>query len=282
MLLGINMLLWTPAVSEQHFNLFARIKRAGYDGAELPIFGGDPEEYRKVGQAMGDEGLRATAVTIIPDMEHSCLSSDAKVRAAALSHLKWAVDCLAAANGEVLCGPYYHPLGVFTGDGPTAEETASLVDVHKAAARYAAAADIKLSVEPLNRFECYALNTVSDAAEIVKRVDEPNYGLLYDTFHANIEEKDPVATIAPALGQINHVHTSENDRGTPGKGHVPWAETFSALKSGGFDGWHVIEAFGRSLPEIAEATRVWRDFFPSPDEVVEFGHDFLRRTHGEA
>ncbi len=72
--------------------------------------------------------------------------------------------------------------------------------------------------------------------------------MLYDTFHANIEEKDPVGVIAPNIEQIIHVHTSENDRGTPGKGHVPWAATFKALKDGGYDGWYVIEAFGRALP----------------------------------
>ena len=61
----------------------------------------------------------------------------------------------------------------------------------------------------------------------MRRVGRPDYGLLYDTFHANIEEKDPVGVIGPNLGAINHVHLSENDRGTPGKGHVPFLETFA-------------------------------------------------------
>src|SRR5262245_44984674 len=230
MLLGFNMLLWSPQVREEHFPMFDRLKKTGYDGVELPIFVGTPEDYRKVGKALKDSGLRVTAVTVIPDAEHDCTSSDAKARAGGLAHLKWAIDCLEAAGGEVLCGPFYQPLGIFSGNPPTAEERSGIVEVHKAAARYAAKAKISLAVEPLNRFECYALNTVADAAEIVRRVDEPNYGLLYDTFHTNIEEKDPVGVIAPHLKQIRHVHTSENDRGTPGKGHVPWAETFKALK----------------------------------------------------
>ena len=45
-------------------------------------------------------------------------------------------------------------------------------------------AGIKLSVEPLNRFECHGLNTLADTTEIVARVDEPNSGMLYDTFWA--------------------------------------------------------------------------------------------------
>ena len=82
---------------------------------------------------------------------------------------------------------------------------------------------------------------------MVDKVAEPNYGLLYDTFHANIEEKDPVGVIAPYLSRINHVHLAENDRGTPGKGHVPWEATLRAFKQGGYEGWFAIEAFGRAL-----------------------------------
>jgi D-psicose/D-tagatose/L-ribulose 3-epimerase len=102
MLLGFNMLLWSPSVAEEHFPMFAKLKATGYDGVELPIFGGTPEEFEKVGQAAKDEGLRVNGVAVIPDAEHDCTSADAKVRAAGLDHIKWAIDCLEAAGGEVL------------------------------------------------------------------------------------------------------------------------------------------------------------------------------------
>ena len=138
------------------------------------------------------------------------------------------------------------------------------MSVHKDAAAYAARHNIKLSVEPLNRFECYVLNTVADSADVVRQVSEPNYGLLYDTFHANIEEKDPVGVIAPNIAQINHVHFSENDRGTPGKGHVPWAATMKALKQSGYDGWCVIEAFGRALARPSSGDPRLARLLPQP------------------
>ena len=282
MLLGFNMLLWSTHVTEEHFPLLADIKRAGYDGVEIPIFEGAPEHFAKVGRAVRDNGLRATAVTVMPDAAHDCTSSDPSIQAAALEHITWAVDCLTAAGGETLCGPFHQPLGVFSGDPPTAAERANVVSVHKKAAAYAARHNVKLSIEPLNRFECYVLNTVDAAAEVVRAVNAPNYGLLYDTFHSNIEEKDPVGVIAPNLSFINHVHFSENDRGTPGKGHVPWSATMRALKRGGYDGWCAIEAFGRALPDLAAATRVWRDFFPNREEVYRFGHDFLREQWAKA
>jgi D-psicose/D-tagatose/L-ribulose 3-epimerase len=104
--------------------------------------------------------------------------------------------------------------------------------------------------------------------------------MMYDTFHANIEEKDPVAAYRDNVEHIVHFHVSENDRGTPGKGHVPWKETFAAVKESGYDSWLTIEAFGRALPDLAAATRVWRDFFPTREEVYEEGIRFIKSHIG--
>jgi D-psicose/D-tagatose/L-ribulose 3-epimerase len=73
-----------------------------------------------------------------------------------------------------------------------------------------------------------------------------------------------------------HVHISENDRGTPGSGHVHWDETFKALRKAKYDGWLTIEAFGRALPDLAAATKIWRDMFPSPEDVYVNGFKFIK------
>ncbi len=93
--------------------------------------------------------------------------------------------------------------------------------------------ELTLAVEPLNRFECYMLNTAAQAAAHVARVGRPNFGYLYDTFHANIEERDPVGVIGETIGAINYIHISENDRGTPGKGHIDLAAAIRAAKARG-------------------------------------------------
>jgi D-psicose/D-tagatose/L-ribulose 3-epimerase len=267
MKVGFNMLLWTTHVADEHLPLLQTLKKVGYDGVEVPIFEGDTAHFQKVGKAIKDNGLGCTSVTVIPDEEHNPISADARHRQAAVDYLKWAIDCSAAVGSTVLCGPFYQPLGVFTGRGPTEDEKQRAADAHRQAAEFAAKANLTLAVEYLNRFECYFLNIMADAADYVKRVNHPNVGVLYDTFHANIEEKDPVGCIGPYVDLIKHVHISENDRGTPGRGHIDWPGTFRALRSGGYDGWMVVEAFGRALPDLAAATRVWRDFFPSAEEV---------------
>src|SRR5690606_36425779 len=167
------------------------------------------------------------------------------------------------------------PLGVFTGSPPTDEERKWAAGVHRDAAEYARSAGVALAVETLNRFECYFLNLHDQAAAYVRQVDHPNFHMMFDTFHANLEEKDPIGSLRRNLAFTRHVHISENDRGAPGTGHVPWEDVFRTLVAGGYDGWLTIEAFSRALPELAAVTRVWREYDPQ-EEVVEGGCRFIR------
>jgi D-psicose/D-tagatose/L-ribulose 3-epimerase len=273
---GFNLLLWTTHVGETHFSLLEKLKAAGYDGVEIPVFEGDVAHFEQVARALADNGLDCTTVTVLPSEAHSAISPEPESRAGALDHLKWAIECSTALGSELLCGPFHQPLAVFSGAGPTDDEKARAAEVHRQAADIAAEAGLVLAIEPLNRFECYFLNTMADARAHVRRVDRPNFGALYDTFHANIEEKDPVGCIAETADVIRHVHVSENDRGTPGKGHVPWLATFRALRAAGYDGWLTVEAFGTALPALAAATKIWRDLHASPEEVYEHGLRTMR------
>ena len=280
MKIGFNMLLWTTNLVEEEFHLLEKIKKVGYDGVEIPIFGGEEkvDHFKNIGKALKDNELECTSVTVIPDESRSPISDDESVRSNSLEYLKWAMDCSHALGSEILAGPYYQPLGVFSGEPPTQKEKENAAKVHQQAADYAKNLNLKLSIEPLNRFECYFLNIAQDASDYVDMVGKENFGYLYDTFHANIEEKDPVGVIGKTVKNINHIHISENDRGTPGKGNVPWKDTFEAIKNTDYDGWLTIEAFGRALPDLAAATRVWRDFFPSKEEVYEEGYKFIKQN----
>ncbi|MFO0852502.1 MAG: sugar phosphate isomerase/epimerase family protein [Gemmataceae bacterium] len=281
MKIGMNLLLWTGFVTEADFPTLAKIKKAGFDGVELPLFDGDANHYRAVRTELNNLGLACSTVTVMnPDTNP--ISSEASVRAAALDRLKWAIDMNFTLESVAMCGPYHSPLGVFSGTGPTADEKKRAAEVLRQAAEHAAGGNLTLAIEYLNRFECYFLTTAADAAALVKAVDHPNFRCMYDTFHAHIEEKSQASAIATVAPVMAHVHISENDRGTPGTGQVRWDEAFKAIKGTGYDGWLVIEAFGRALPDLAAATRVWRDLFPSPDEVYTKGIQFIRQKWAAA
>lgn len=281
MKLGMNLLLWTTAVTDEHLPLFAKLKETGFDGVEVPLSDAPDSQYRRITKELEVTGLQCTTVTLL-DAARNPISPDANVRRAALERLKWAIDRTAQLGGEVMCGPFHSAYKVFSGRGPTEDEKRWGADVLRAAGEEAAKVGVRLGVEFLNRFECYFLNTTADACELVRRVDHPSVGVLYDTHHANIEEKDVAAAIAAGAESIGHVHVSENDRGTPGKGQVRWTETFGALEEIDYDGWLVIEAFSRLQPDFAAAIHIWRDFFVSPEEVYRDGHRFVREMWARA
>lgn len=276
MKIGMNLLLWTGFVTDADFPTIAKIKAAGFDGVELPLFDGDATHYQKVRAELDRQGLACSTVTIMtPDANP--ISPDAAVRQKAVERLKWAVEMNHVLGSVAMCGPYHSPLGVFSGTGPTSDEKGHAADVLRQAAEFAKGANLTLAIEYLNRFECYFLTTAADARELVQSVNHPNFRCMYDTFHAHIEEKSQAAAVQTVAPVMAHVHVSENDRGTPGTGQVRWDEAFRAIKQTGYDGWLVIEAFGRALPDLAAATRVWRDLFPSDEEVYQQGIKFIKQ-----
>ena len=275
MKVGMNLLLWTAYVTEEHFPILEKIKKTGYDGVEIPLFDGDAEHYKKIKKQLDNLGLGCTAVTVV-NADTNPISPDAAIRKAGLERIKWALDMTSVMGGDVLAGPYHSALGVFSGQPPTADERKRAVEVLTQAADHAQKVKVKIAIEYLNRFECYFLTNALDAKNLVREINHPYFGTMYDTFHANIEEKNISQAIASMEDTYVHVHISENDRGTPGSGHVHWDETFKALRKAKYDGWLTIEAFGRALPDLAAATKIWRDMFPSPEDVYGNGFKFIK------
>ena len=142
-------------------------------------------------------------------------------------------------------------------------------------AEHAGKVGVKLGVEALNRFECYFLNTHADSARFVREVDHPACGMMYDTFHSNIEEKSVAEAVKAGGDKLYHIHISENDRSTPGEGAVDWKSNFDAIVASGYEGWMVIEAFGLALPEIAAATKIWRKMFKDEITLARNGFEFM-------
>lgn len=275
MKVGMNLLLWTGSVTAEHFPLLHKLKAAGFDGVELPVFGGTPADYKPIRAELDKAGLKCTTVTILTK-ETNAVSPDAATRQKAVDWLKTVVDINHVLGAETVCGPYHSALGEFSGTGPTDDEKKRSADVLRTVAEHAQQANLMLAIEYLNRFECYFLNTAAAARELVQMVNHPNFRCMYDSFHAHIEEKDPVTAIRTVAPVLAHVHISENDRGTPGTGQVNWNATFQTLKEVNYDGWLTIEAFGRALPDLAAATRIWRDLFPSAEEVYTQGLAFIK------
>ena len=282
MKVGMCMFLWTTNVSNLHEALLRDLKATGFDGVEIPIFEGTPDRYQKLGDLLDRIGLERTAVSAIGDPAKNLISPDAATRKAGVDHMRWAIDCAAALRAATLSGPLHSTLGYFTGTGPTGAERKRSISSQRLIGDHAAKRGVTIGLEALNRFECYFLNTMDDLSAHVDEIGHPNIRAMYDTFHANIEEADPIGAFRRNVRNIVHVHISENDRGVPGRGNIPWRETFRAIRASGYDGWLTIEAFGRSLKDLAAATKVWRDFAESPEAVYRSGYHHIREGWAKA
>ncbi len=276
MKIGMCMFLWTTHVTADHEALLADIRATGFDGVEIPVFEGTPDDYAVLGKMLDRIGLQRTAVAAMGDPSMNLISADAAERRKGIDHMRWATECAAALGASNLSGPLHSTLGQFSGTGPTADEFKRSVESQRAVGDHAARNKVVIGLEALNRFECYLVNTMADLCAHIDEIGHPNIKAMYDTFHANIEEADPIAAYSDNLRNIVHIHISENDRGVPGRGNIPWTETFKAIRKSGYDDWLTIESFGRGLPDLAAATKVWRDFAESPQAVYRDGYRHIR------
>ena len=275
MKIGMNLLLWTTDVNEKLYPLIEDLKETGFEGIEVPIGDEGNEKYRELGQRLKDLELGCTCVTSLFE-DGNPASADSSVRAKALDQMKWRMDMGKELGAEVICGPFHSAFAYFSGEPPTEDERKYSTEVMRASAEYAGKVGILLTPEALNRFECYLYNTLDDISLLVKDVNHPNMKMIFDSHHAHIEEKNTGEAIQKHGNLIGHVHITENDRGTPGRGQVHWDHIFSSLHSIGYDGWLTIEAFSRNKGSFASGINVWRNFQPTLEEVYRDGYDFVK------
>ena len=278
---GINTLLWTAGFDLEHLPLLPRIKQWGFDGVEVARFSFDNFPARLIREAARNEGLEVTFCSALTG-DLSLVSGDPAVRQRAFDFVRQGIETAAEIGSPVLVGPFLAPVGQLLGRRPNDDEWKRAVEGLTQLAPICREHNVTLALEPLNRFETYMMTTAADARRLCDEVHDPYIGVLFDTFHANIEEKHAAHAIRTLGPHIAHVHTCENDRGIPGSGHVAWNEVFPALLEAGYDGWCVIESFGSAIPEIAAAACIWRDLAPSADDIANEGLAFLREAAGRA
>lgn len=272
--IGFNLLAWSAPISEKIHPITERLKTIGYDGIECFIDNQDVNAYRRFGQHLAQLSLRSTTVMVVGPDENPA-SESANVRKQAVDFLKGAIDRAHAMGATVICGPMHSAFATFSRREPQADEYSRSAEVLHTVGDYAQQAGIVLTPEALNRFECYLCNTMAQLAHLIQLTDHPNVRAMFDTHHANMEEKrfpDAIRTIAPVLA---HVHISANDRGTPGDDHIPWDDTFRTLAELNYTGWMTIEAFTRNDVDFANSINVWREY-NDPWDIAENGLRFIK------
>jgi len=276
---GVNTWIWTAPITLAELEVLApKIAAMGCDHIEIPIDDPKTLDFKKLGEIINQAGIFSISFCAAMSPDRDLIDPDPAVRQNGVEYLKASIDGLALVGGKNLVGPFYSAVGRTWQQ--TAEEREHdmqiLVEILRDLAEYAAGKGVQLGLEPINRFETSFITTAEQAIELVDRVNHPACKIMLDTFHMNIEENSLGDAIRLAGPRLIQVHSNENNRGTPGAGHVPWQEVAEALKEINFDGIFVIESFTNKVKSIARAAAIWRPLASSQDALAADGVVFLR------
>ncbi len=277
--IGISTFVWVSPFSTASFGVLHKAKEMGYDIIEIAVEDRELIDWDALKKACRDLGLRIS-VSGAFGMDRDISSERPEVRANGLSYI---IDCLEIANdleSPVFGGPLYSAVGKtrLVSDAQKQQERQWCLEHLHQACRRAETLGVTLALEPLNRFETDMINTVDQAISLVDEVGSDRLKILLDTFHSNIEEKNIAKSIIQLGNRLVHVQANENDRGTPGTGHLDWTGIRDALRQIDYRGSLVIETFGAPSKELARAASIWRPLAGSADELAAEGFRFLKEA----
>jgi len=276
---GINTFLFTSPFTNESTQLFKQFKKWGFDSVEIAIEDPAHIDPALVKAELDKHGLVCGTVcgAFGPGRD---LRGTPEEQQGSLDYVTKLIDQMGVLGSPTLAGPLYSAVGraEFVPDKERKTQWKTVVKHLKTLAKYAEKKGVRLAMEPLNRFETDFINTCDQALQMIADVGNPALGLHLDTFHMNIEEKDPVKAVFKAGKRLYHFHASGSDRGTPGNDHVPWKEIGQALKKIGYAYDVVIESFTPDVKVIAKAASIWRMTEPSRDEIAAKGLKFLKQA----
>jgi D-psicose/D-tagatose/L-ribulose 3-epimerase len=279
MLFGASTFIWTSPFSDASLDLIDHTRRLGFDIIEICVEDPSTIDVGKILPRLQSAGMAATVCGAFgPRRDLS--AEDPETQEAGLAYLARCIEIAVALGSRTVLGPMYSCVGnTQLLDAPArSRQWRRAVENLQKTADLAARHGVCLGFEPLNRFETDLVNTVEQGLRMIEDIGRPNVGLLLDTFHMNIEERDVPAAIRRAAKHIFELHACANDRGTPGRDHLPWPEIVRALRDIGYDGPVVIEAFTPAIKEIARAVSIWRPLAESEDALAADGLRHLKQV----
>lgn len=275
---GINTFLFCSPFTTKDTSLFPTFREWGFDSVEIPVENATDIDAVEVKKALDENNLICSSLCAA--MGHGRdLRGTEEEQQGAIAYLKSLMDLMPILACPILVGPLYSMVG----RADAVEEKQyflqwGIVVGHlKMLAEYAEKIGVQLAIEPLNRYETDFINTAEQAIKMVGDVGSNALLVHLDSYHMNIEEKDPAKAILLTGSKLGHFHACGSDRGTPGGDQTNWKNIIDALSTIGYDGGVVIESFTKDVKVIAKAASIWRKFEPSQESIAIKGLEFLKR-----
>jgi sugar phosphate isomerase/epimerase len=216
-----------------------RLARLGYDAIELV---GEPDKYdtKEINKLVESHNIKVSSICSIFTAERDLASPDSKARTRAIDYVKQVADLAAAvACPTIIIAPT--ACMKMTPWKDPAEERKWAIESIRAGGEYAGSIGVSFVIEAWNRYESYFVNRLEQGVEIVREVGLSNGGVMGDTFHMNIEERDMADAYRKAGKHLKHVHLADSDRAAPGQGHIDFLPILQTLKEMDYTGYLAFE-----------------------------------------
>lgn len=273
---GINTFLFTSPFTNESIKLFPMFREWGFDSVEIAIE--DPADIDPIIIKKALDSYQLTCGSVCaamgPGRDFRGTKEEQKN---SMAYLKSVLDIMCELNCPMLAGPLYSTVGraEFVPEEQYKIQWETVVSNLQILSEYAEQSGRVLAIEPLNRYETDFINTCGQALQMISDVGNKALMLHLDTFHMNIEEKDPAEAIIKAGHRLGHFHACGSDRGAPGSDQINWKTISSALNQIGYTGDIVIESFTPDVKIIARAASIWRKIEPSQEAIATKGLKFL-------
>jgi sugar phosphate isomerase/epimerase len=247
---------------------FAKLAKLGYDGVELMIKKPSKLDGAAIRRWLDEHNLKLVQMCtghVFGEDKLGLLNADATLNREAMERLKEFVDFAAS---------YFEPglpvnIGRSRGQGNPAQSEKSL-DAFAASFReladYALPKRVRLTLEPITALLVKFIVTTQDGVAMCRRVNRPNFGLMLDVYHMNIEDVDIYQSFRDAKDYCWLVHVCDNNRKWPGSAHLDFARIITTLNEIGYDGFVSTEMLPWPNPDTAARAAIesLRRFIPKP------------------
>ncbi|MFF5480843.1 sugar phosphate isomerase/epimerase family protein [Streptomyces sp. NPDC012935] len=196
--------------------------------------------------------------TVCVDMLHFFGAFDEDLRRDAIAQMKSQLTVMAEIGGlgaqtPASYGMFSRRLPPFEPPRSEQEDREVLLAGLTELGDHARKEGVTLFLEPLNRYEDHMVNRLEQAADLIRATGLDSIRIGIDSYHMNIEESDPAASILAHADVIGHAQISDSNRFQPGAGHLDWPAWLGALHTIGYDGHLALEC--RLTGDPAEAVR---------------------------
>ena len=274
--LGIHALVWTGGWSRAECeHAVSSTREAGYDLIEIPALDPAAIDAGHTRSVLADHGVRGVC-SLGLDLDADISSPDPDVVRRGEAKLADALAVVAGIGGDYLGGAVYSALAKY--DRPLDPRGRdNMVAGLRRLARAAAGHGVTVGLEPVNRYESNAINTVAGALAVIEEVGEPNVVVHLDVYHANIEESDFVSPVREAGSRLGYVHIGESHRGYLGTGTIDFPAFFGALRESGYAGPVTFESFSRAVvsADLSDRLAVWRDLWSDGLDLATHARAFI-------